>query len=721
MFGRLFHNKSSQKKDDTMDHLKRLINSEIEDPIKRERIGSILFDFVFQHVQDLIFIMKVEKGPRFKYIFVNENGLLHARLSSSCIGKYLEDVLPEDKARHLHDHYTQSIHSKKTISYRDSFRLNDGKLTYCESILTPIFDEDGQALYITTITRDITEVIEEKQQLIESEQRYRSLVDHNLDGVITINSDGIIMSCNKSAEKIIGMKEKDLMDRAIYKLIPENEKYLMNEMISHSKEGKAFESLDIHFYHKNGTLITTHLKSVPIIVNDEVKGNFVIIRDLTEQSRNAEMIKYMAYHDHLTGLYNRRAFIEHLDRKVRETKLGQEFAILYLDLDRFKYLNDTLGHQAGDELLKMVAERLSAIVGNKGTVYRQGGDEFIIFLEDGTREHASKVGSDILKEFRKSFFLSGQEYFSTPSIGISRYPIDGLDVETLIIRADSALHRVKERGKGHFQFYQEDMSISLISTVTMETQLRRAIERNELSMHYQPQVDLHAEQLVSFEALLRWNSHEFGPVSPGEFIPLAEESGLIFPIGEWVIEQVCAQLADWNRKGYRNIRAAVNLSSKQFQQPGLVQMIEKYLRKYDLSTSSLEIEITEGALHDTKETISILKDLKDLGIKISIDDFGTGYSSLSYLKQFPLDVLKIDQSFVREMLSDKRDSAIIKTIVHLARNLNLEVVAEGVETKEQAEFLKNVQCQKAQGYFFSKPLAPELIENRFLNTKHLLS
>lgn len=703
-----------------MDHLKRLINKEIEDPMIREKIGTILFDFVFQHVHDLIFIMKVEVGPRFKYLFVNENGLLHARLSSSCIGKYLEEVLNKEKAKEIHKYYQKAIEEKKTITYRDSFRLLDGTLTYCESVLTPIFDEKGNALYITTITRDITKVIEEKQQLIESEQRYRSLVDHNLDGIISINPNGFIMSCNKSAEEIIGLKEKELIDRLIYHFVPEKDKPLIDEMISISREGKAYESLDIHFFHKNGNLITTHLKSVPIIVNEQVNGNFIIIRDLTEQSKNAEMIKYMAYHDHLTGLYNRRAFIEHLDRKIRESKLNQEFAVLYLDLDRFKYLNDTLGHQAGDELLKKVGERLSTIVGNKGTVYRQGGDEFIIFLNDGTRENATKMGNNILTEFRKSFILFGQEYYSTPSIGISRYPIDGLDAETLVIRADSALHRVKERGKGHFQFYQEEMSLSLISTVTMETQLRKAIDRNEFTMHYQPQVDLHAQELVSFEALLRWTSQEFGQVSPGEFIPLAEESGLIFPIGEWVIDQVCMQLADWKNKGFSNVRAAVNLSSKQFQQPGIVKMIEKYLNKYHLSANALEIEITEGALQDTKETISILNDLKDLGIKISIDDFGTGYSSLSYLKQFPLDVLKIDQSFVKEMLYDKRDSAIIKTIVHLAHNLNLEVVAEGVETKEQAEFLRNVQCQKAQGYYFSKPLEAKQIEDRFLTAKPIL-
>ncbi len=292
--------------------------------------------------------------------------------------------------------------------------------------------------------------------------------------------------------------------------------------------------------------------------------------------------------------------------------------------------------------------------------------------------------------------------------------MDGKDAEMLIKNADEALFRVKERGKAHYQFYRTDMNSVFTNVVTLETHLRKAIEQDELSLFYQPQIDVATGKAKSFEALLRWDDTEFGEISPSVFIPLAEDTGLIISIGYWVIETACRQISAWNDMGFNDIRVAINISPKQFQHPNLVPFIQSMIEKYQIRASSLGIEITEGAMHDMKETIPILKKVKELGISISVDDFGTGYSSLSYLKQFPIDVLKIDQSFIRDILKEEKDAAITSAIIHLGKSLGLEVVAEGVENKQQVEFLANANCHKIQGYYFSKPISSSELEKQFL-------
>jgi diguanylate cyclase (GGDEF)-like protein len=414
-------------------------------------------------------------------------------------------------------------------------------------------------------------------------------------------------------------------------------------------------------------------------------------------------------------LRNRRAMLDQLDQLVKNKKrTSHQFALLFIDIDRFKYLNDTLGHLVGDQILKQVAERLIDIQHDGCTVYRQGGDEFIVVLEDSSRQKAGEFAQKVLSRFSESFYFNSQEYYITPSIGISLFPNDGKDAETLIKSADEALFSVKEKGKAHYQFYRAEMHSAGINVIALEAHLRKAIERDELELYYQPQVNLFTNEITSFEALLRWNSKELGFISPAEFIPLAEDTGLIIPIGNWVIDRACRQIKEWVGISGKPIRIAVNISPKQFMQLDLVQVIKRAIDHYKIQPSLLEIEITEGAMHDTKETIPLLKKLKKLGITVSIDDFGTGYSSLSYLKQYPIDVLKIDQSFVRDIKSDDKDAAIITTIIHLGKSLGMEVVAEGVEEESQAEFLKEAFCEKAQGFLFAKPLRAHEAEEKFI-------
>ncbi|WP_241768521.1 putative bifunctional diguanylate cyclase/phosphodiesterase [Mesobacillus subterraneus] len=679
------------------------------------KISQMISNIIFKHVKDLVFIMKVEPGYQFRYLFANENGLLHAGMDSLDIGKTMEEVLPPDRLLPLQQQYIKAVKNQEEVVFQVEVDLDNDRQVLGETLLTPVKDESGEIQYVVAVTRDITEALKEKNRLIDSEQRYRSLIDHNLDAVFSIDLKGKIVDVNPAAQQLAGYTDRQLRLRSITSLICGRDLPLFNELLTETKLGNAKESLDCRFVHHKGNFLTVQLKTIPIVIHSEITGMYIIIRDLSEQAKSNELIRYMAFHDQLTGLFNRRALLDHLDRHVKNRgKQNSPFALLFLDIDRFKYLNDTLGHIVGDQILKQVADRLVEIKKENGTVYRQGGDEFIFVLEETGRAAAGKFAQKILSKFNESFYFNSQEYYITPSIGISLYPNDGRDAESLIKYADEALYSVKEKGKAHYQFYRSDMQSTGINVITLESHLRKAIEREELELYFQPQVNLLTNEIPSFEALLRWNSADLGFISPAEFIPLAEDTGLIIPIGNWVIDRACWQIREWAKKAKKEVRIAVNISPKQFLQLDLVKTIHHAVEKHGIDPSLLEIEITEGVMQDTKEAIPILNRLKNLGIKIAVDDFGTGYSSLSYLKQFPIDVLKIDQSFIGDIKYNGKDAAIITTIIHLGKSLGMEVIAEGVEEQNQVEFLKDADCEKAQGFFFGKPLKVEEAEERFI-------
>ncbi|WP_075209125.1 sensor domain-containing protein [Cytobacillus solani] len=699
-----------------MENMKEILSRELNNEKISNKIERIIYDIILKHIKDLIFIMKVEKGPSFRYLFVNEPGIRHATLSSGFIGKTLNEVLSEEVASSLQSEYEKILDRKETMIFSDEVKMPDGSTMIGESFLTPILDEKDEVLYVVSVTRDITTALLEKKRLIKSEQKYRSIVDHNLDGIISVDLKGAILEVNPAGNQLTGYTEKQLTKRSIFNLIRDQDIPDFQNLFDITKNGYPSESLDIHFVHRKGHYLSIHLKTVPIVINSEIEGIYVIIKDISEQAENAETIRYMAFHDQLTGLLNRRALLADLDKYILDAKkVGNEFALLSIDLDRFKYLNDTLGHIFGDEILKKVAERLCEFRHKNYSVYRQGGDEFIILLPHADRGKARRFAQSILARFTSSFYLHSKEYYITPSIGVSMYPNDGNNAEALIKNADEALFRVKEKGKAHFQFYRSEMNSIINNVVELETFLRKAIDKNELTLYYQPQIDLKTMKITSYEALLRWNNHELGFISPADFIPLAEDTGLIIPIGTWVIETACKQIKDWSDKGEKDFKVAINISPKQFQQHSLLTIIQKAIEKHRIHPKCLEIEITEGAMQDTKDTSPILSGLKDLGVSISVDDFGTGYSSLSYLKKFPIDVLKIDKSFVKDVHVNEKDAAITTTIIHLGRSLGMEVIAEGVENDEQAQFLLNANCHKAQGFLYSKPLPADEIEKNFMN------
>jgi diguanylate cyclase (GGDEF)-like protein/PAS domain S-box-containing protein len=698
-----------------MDYYKR----KLEMDIVNEKIQKIIFDIIFQHVQDMVFVMKVEKGPAFRYIFVNEAGLKKANLPLDVIGKTMIEVLPYEIAINLQKNYQRLLTKKEIMFFDDVFLFNDGKKIYGETILTPIFNEKNSINYVVAVTRDVTEWSIEKNKIIESEQRYRSIVDHNLDAIFTINRDGEILEANPAAVKMTGYTEQQMINKSISHFINHFDLAEFKVLLEKTITGSALESLDCKIIHSNGQFLMVHLKTVPIVIYGEISGVYLICKDVSEQAKNMETIKFMAFHDQLTGLLNRRALLEKLNDLINMSDTNyNEFALISIDLDRFKFLNDTLGHLAGDELLKRVAERLGQFQNEQCFVYRQGGDEFSILLVNTNRESTVKFVQKVFSEFVQSFYYHSHEYYISPSIGISMYPNDGKNAETLIKNADEALFRVKDKGKAHYQFYRTEMNSVITNVLTLETHLRKAVDKDELYLVFQPQIDITTAKTSSFEALLRWNNTAFGLISPSVFIPLAEDTGLIIPIGHWVIEKTCEQIRNWHNKGFSNIRVAINISAIQFQQHNLVGFIRNMIERYNIPAAALEIEITEGAMQDTKETIPILKKLKQLGITISVDDFGTGYSSLNYLKHFPIDVLKIDQSFIKDILVDEKAAAITSSIIHLGRSLGLEVVAEGVENSSQVEFLKNQNCHKIQGYYYSKPIPANKLEEKFLAVYH---
>jgi len=428
--------------------------------------------------------------------------------------------------------------------------------------------------------------------------------------------------------------------------------------------------------------------------------------EVAERRLADQRVVHMAHHDALTGLPNRTLFADRVAQAIaRAHRRDGRIAVLFLDLDRFKNVNDSLGHAIGDLLLTAVAERLTNCLREEDTAARLGGDEFIISLPDvSDAGEAARIAARILGELAKPFKITGHQLHADGSIGIALYPADGGNAETLMRNADTAMYHAKESGRANYQFFSAQMTERVSRRLSTETDLRRALERGEFFLHYQPLIDLGAGRISGAEALLRWPHTEQRCMSPAEFIPIAEDTGLIIPLGEWVLLEACSQAQAWQAQ-CPGLRISVNLSARQFRQKDLIGMIERVLGETGLAPALLELELTESMLmHHAEETIGILKRLDEMGVHLAIDDFGTGYSSLSYLKRFPIHSLKIDRSFVRDISSDPDDAAIVTAIVAMARSLNLSVTAEGVETEEQAAFLRSLACHQAQGYHFGHPM-----------------
>ncbi|MEK3730056.1 MULTISPECIES: putative bifunctional diguanylate cyclase/phosphodiesterase [Lysinibacillus] len=543
---------------------------------------------------------------------------------------------------------------------------------------------------------------------------YLQFVEQHVSPVLTTDIQGRIIHQNVAATSVLSREQHSLIGLDIFSLLENRYSNEFKLLFAKTIEGSAFGMprclLKGQLLSKEPFYLRTH----PTYYNGEVIGVHLFVKEANSFMNDHEAFYYLALMDELTGIWNRKAFKEHwlhhLNDKKQEHK---QAALILVDIDRFKKFNESLGESKGDELMRMFSHRLRELCYSKCSLYRYNSDEFIFVLKDATIQKIEHTANAILDVLKQPFMIDGQEYFISVSIGISLSPADGRDLETLVRKADKALFSAKEHGRSHYRYYREDMTAVFPNEALMEAHLRRAIEFNELSLHLQPQMDLANNSINSFEALLRWNNRKFGFVSPAQFIPIAEASGLIIEIGDWIIDEVCRYQREWQSKGYRPVRIAVNISPKQFRKENFARKIKAALKKYSVPPELLEVEITESSMTNVHETYSILTELKQLGVYVSVDDFGTGYSSLSYLKRYPIDIIKIDQSFIADIAKDDKNEAIIKAIISMSHNLGLEVIAEGIEEASQVDFLKRHRCQKGQGYLYNKPLPVETIVQQY--------
>ncbi|MBX9676662.1 MAG: EAL domain-containing protein [Methylotenera sp.] len=545
------------------------------------------------------------------------------------------------------------------------------------------------------------------------------------DAVICTDIYGNIDYLNIAAEKMTGWSREEAAGHPfshVFQIIDGTSRQPIPspvDLVLQSNQAMGLAA-DTVLMRRDGSEIEIADSASPIYDWDgKLTGVVVVFHDVSVAKAMSVKMMHLAQHDFLTNLPNRVLLNDRIAQAIASAnRYGTQVALLFLDLDNFKHINDSLGHATGDKLLQSVTKRLSASVRNTDTVSRQGGDEFIILLEDSkTGKNAALTAEKILEELTLPHEIGKCQLYVTTSIGISVYPQDGLDGETLLKSADTAMYYAKEKGRNNYQFFKNEMNTHAVQRLKIEADLRVALEKHQFELLYQPKINLNNNQMTGVECLLRWQHDEWGQMMPESFIGIAEESGLIVPIGRWVLREACKQAKEWLDNSLPAITIAVNISAKEFLQKDFVESVRAVLVETQLPTHLLELEITESVLmRDAQSSTAILHQLKQMGIQLAVDDFGTGYSSLSYLQQFPIDVLKIDQSFVHHIASATDEGIIVSAIISMGNSLKLRVIAEGIENKVQLDFLKSRHCEEGQGYFFSKALTAKAFAEKFLTS-----
>ncbi|HJV47511.1 MAG TPA: EAL domain-containing protein [Bacillota bacterium] len=568
-----------------------------------------------------------------------------------------------------------------------------------------------RAVYHTSVEEPFQRQKEAEEQLKQNEKFLQEITSSMGEGLLVMNTSGDLTYMNSEAERLLLWPQAELLGYHVHDKI-HRRKNGLSLPFEECTTRKSCENQQVYrveedwFIRKNGTVFPVSYVSTPFLQNGRVNGSIMVFRDITQQKKDQEMIQYMAFYDELTKLPNLRYFKERLNEMIDKSSLTQ-IAVFVLDIDRFKNMNEALGHSFGDLILKAVAARLASQLPPNILIGRLTGDEFSLCLSDQEgEEEIYNVCEQIQALFNEPLQVQHLLLNLTMSIGVAIYPAHGKNVDQLFQHANMALAEAQQK-MNHYQLYQPTMDGRALDRLVLENDLRQALAQNELYVVYQPQLDTQSGSIMGVEALIRWYHPALGWISPAKFIPIAEETGLIIPIGEWVLRTACEQLKQWLDQGLPSMGVAVNLSTRQFYQQNLSEKVKEILDETGLEPWLLELEITESMMMNVDYAMIILNDLKQLGIQIAIDDFGTGYSSLNYLKHLPIDRLKIDQSFIRDLLNDEHDETIVSTIISMARNLKLDVIAEGVETKIQNEILQSLECFQIQGYLFSPPIGSE--------------
>ncbi len=551
------------------------------------------------------------------------------------------------------------------------------------------------------------EVISANTALENSEKRVRAILENALVGIAHIK-DGNIVAVNRKFEEIFGYERDEIQGLRKEILYPSVDIHkAINEAASMLLANNETYQGEWKMKHKNGTIFWCAVSAKSISEKTREEGIIWLFEDITQRKRSEEELLHLANYDSLTGLPNRSLFIDRLEQGIGRTRRQDGLlGLLYIDLDRFKIINDSMGHTTGDELLKCVASRFFECVRNTDTVCRLGGDEFTIVLpEMQDISDAGKVAEKIIMVMNDPFDLNGEKVNISPSIGVSIFPDDGEEIESLLKNADSAMYHAKSKGRNNYQYYTQEMNAEARQRLDRENRLRRAVEFDQFMLYYQPQVDTKTLHITGYEALIRWHDSETGLVSPDQFIPLLEDTGLIVPVGDWILRRACLDVKQMSAKNEHFKSVSINLSARQFVDHSIVDRIRLIMEETGISPDQLVIEITETIMMtETERSLKLLTELSELGVMLSLDDFGTGYSSLAYLKQFPINVIKIDKSFIHDLHTNQSDSAICEAIIAIGHRLNLKVVAEGVETEEQYIYIRDKGCHSIQGYYFGKPL-----------------
>jgi len=636
---------------------------------------------------------------------------LFGYLPNEILGIDLANLFVEPDGR---DKLTRLIkeNNGKIENYIAELKRKDGTTIWVSTNAHYYYDLAGKKIGIEGTTRDITNIKETEEQM----RKLSMALEQSADVVMITDCSGIIEYVNQSFELATGYSKEEVLGEKpnIVKSGKQNEEFYTNLWQTISS-GNVFSDVlinrrkDSTFYYEQKTI--TPLKDAEGNITHFVSTG----KDITDRMHAQEKLHHMAHHDPLTELPNRTLFLERLKLALARARYHKRLiAVMFIDLDRFKTINDSLGHDTGDKLLKLIAQRLVGDIRDGDTVARLGGDEFAVLLDDiALEKDIASLAKKMLEALEPKFVIDEREFYITASIGVSNCPNDGVDSQTLLKHADIAMYRAKDLGKNNYQFYSTEMSAKAFERLTLESSLRSALELDEFVLHYQPQIDVNNKNVIGVEALIRWQHPDLGLVSPLEFIPFLEEIGQIVSVGEWVLRNACKQSVRWGDMFEKHsLRMSVNMSSRQFNDSNLVSKIRQIITDTGIDPRLLELEITESLLmRNTTSTIEAINTLSELGVRFAIDDFGTGYSSLSYLRRFPIDSLKIDRSFIRDVTIDSDDAAIATAIIVMGQSLKLDVIAEGVETEGQLEFLRSKHCQSSQGFLFCKPLPADELSN----------